>query len=113
MEKVKLVKDGHFINRPPSLEICRLLLYNDFIDKRTTMTEEEIIQLAEEFFEKLEVNDPDGRNWVEHTGTTKEIIEFADKIYRLGWGEGYDASVKSYQPVIEDLIKSCVGELQK
>ncbi|MFZ9741628.1 MAG: hypothetical protein ACO3CQ_07030 [Candidatus Nanopelagicaceae bacterium] len=54
---------------------------------------EEIIQLAEEYLEEWEA-DEDGNTWLEYTGTIKDIIDFAQKIYQMGYNEGsYDTSL--------------------
>ena len=38
---------------------------------------EEILKLAEEYLEEWEANDRDGNTWMEYSGTTKDIIDFA------------------------------------
>jgi len=54
---------------------------------------EEIIKLAEEYLEEWEA-DEDGNTWMEYSGTTKDIIDFAQKIYEMGYNEGgYDTSI--------------------
>ena len=48
------------------------------------MTNEQILELADEFLEEWEANDQNGNTWKEYSGTTKEIIEFARAIYEMG-----------------------------
>ena len=45
------------------------------------MTEEQILEVADEFLEEWEA-DEDGRTWKEYTGTTQDIIHFAQQIRR-------------------------------
>jgi len=55
--------------------------------------DEEVIKLAEEYLEEWEA-DEDGNTWTEYSGTTKDIIDFAQKIYEMGYNEGgYDTSI--------------------
>jgi hypothetical protein len=55
---------------------------------------EEILKLAEEYLEEWEADDQDGNTWMEYSGTTKDIIDFAQKIYKMGYQEGgYDTSI--------------------
>ena len=55
--------------------------------------DEEVIKLAEEYLEEWEA-DEDGNTWMEYSGTTKDIIDFAQKIYEMGYNEGgYDTSI--------------------
>jgi len=49
---------------------------------------EEILKLAEEYLEEWEANDRDGNTWMEYSGTTKDIIDFAQKIYQMGYDDG-------------------------
>jgi hypothetical protein len=43
------------------------------------MTEKQILKLADEILEEWEA-DEDGRTWKEYSGTSQEIIEFAQQI---------------------------------
>ncbi len=45
------------------------------------MTEEQILELADDFLEEWEA-DEDGRTWKEYSGTSQEIIYFAQQIRR-------------------------------
>ena len=44
------------------------------------ITNKEILELADEFFEEWEANDQDGNTWKEYSGTSQEIIYFAQQI---------------------------------
>ncbi len=53
--------------------------------------DEEIIQLAKQHLE-WEVDEND-ETWIEYFATSQHIIEFAQKIYEMGYNEGsYDMS---------------------
>jgi len=53
---------------------------------------EEIIKLANEYLEEWEA-DEDGRTWIEYSGTSQKLIEFAQKIYQMGYDDGcYETS---------------------
>lgn len=55
--------------------------------------DEEVIKLAKEYLEEWQ-SDVDGRSWMEFTGTYKDIIDFARKIYQMGYDEGsYNTSI--------------------
>jgi hypothetical protein len=59
--------------------------YNNRTNKGTPMiTDEQILELAEQFLEEWGANDQDGNTWKEYSGTTKDIIEFARAIYEMG-----------------------------
>ena len=45
------------------------------------ITPEEILELADDLLEEWEADD-DGRTWKEYSGTTKQLIEFAQQIHR-------------------------------
>jgi hypothetical protein len=44
------------------------------------MTDEEILELANDYLEEWEA-DEDGRTWIEYSGTSQKLIEFARAIY--------------------------------
>ena len=53
---------------------------------------EEIIKLANEYLEEWEA-DEDGRTWIEYSGTSQKLIEFAQKIYQMVYDDGcYETS---------------------
>ena len=45
------------------------------------MTNEEILEVADEFLEEWEA-DEDGRTWKEYSGTAQDIIHFAQQVRR-------------------------------
>ena len=51
------------------------------------MTDQQILELANEYLEEWEA-DEDGRTWKEYSGTCKDILDFAQKIYQMGYDEG-------------------------
>jgi len=51
------------------------------------MTDQQILELANEYLEEWEA-DEDGRTWKEYSGTCKEILDFAQKIYQMGYDDG-------------------------
>ena len=54
--------------------------------------DEEVLKLANEYLEEWEA-DENGLQWTEFTGTLKDIIDFAKKIYQMGYDEGcYETS---------------------
>ena len=54
--------------------------------------DEEVLKLANEYLEEWEA-DEDGRTWKEYSGTCKDILDFAQKIYQMGYDEGcYETS---------------------
>ena len=55
------------------------------------MTDNQILELAKQRLQ-WEVDDND-ETWIEYFSTSQQIIEFAQKIYELGYNEGgYDMS---------------------
>jgi len=57
--------------------------------------DEEIIQLAKQHLE-WEVDEND-ETWIEYFATSQHIIEFAKKIFEMGYNEGtYDTSIVMY-----------------
>ncbi len=70
------------------------------------ITTEQILELIKEHLIEEEVDD-DGHTWIEFSGTPQKLIEFADKIYLIGWGHGYKQCLDELNPSIEDLLKSC------
>jgi hypothetical protein len=55
------------------------------------ITDEQILELAEQFLEEWGANDQDGNTWKEYSGTTKDIIEFARAIYEMGNDNGWQS----------------------
>lgn len=55
------------------------------------ITNEQILELAEQFLEEWGANDQDGNTWKEYSGTTKDIIEFARAIYEIGNDNGWQS----------------------
>jgi hypothetical protein len=55
------------------------------------ITNEQILELAEQFLEEWGANDQDGNTWKEYSGTTKDIIEFARAIYEMGNDNGWQS----------------------
>jgi hypothetical protein len=55
------------------------------------ITDEQILELAEQFLEEWGANDQDGNTWKEYSGTTKDIIEFARAIYEIGNDNGWQS----------------------
>ena len=54
--------------------------------------DEEVLKLANEYLEEWEA-DEDGRTWKEYSGTCKDILAFAQKIYQMGYDDGcYETS---------------------
>jgi len=70
--------------------------YNSRTNKETRMiTDEQILELADDFLEEWGANDQDGNTWKEYSGTTKDIIEFARAIYEQGRFDGFDSGYDS------------------
>lgn len=61
-----------------------LLSYNDLIHKEV-MTNEEILEVAKQHLE-WEVDETE----VEYFATSQHIIEFAQKIHKMGYNKGHD-----------------------
>ena len=55
------------------------------------ITDEQILELAEQFLEEWGANDQDGNTWKEYSGTIKDIIEFARAIYEIGNDNGWQS----------------------
>ncbi len=55
------------------------------------ITDEQILELAEQFLEEWGADDQDGNTWKEYSGTTKDIIEFARAIYEIGNDNGWQS----------------------
>ena len=58
------------------------------------MTNEQILELANEYLEEWEA-DEDGRTWIEYSGTSQKLIEFAQAIYEIGSENGWESHQES------------------
>jgi len=52
------------------------------------MTDTQILELVKEHFEEWEA-DEDGYCWVEFAGKPDDFVKFAQKIYEMGYNNGY------------------------
>ena len=58
------------------------------------MTDQQILELANDYLEEWEA-DEDGRTWIEYSGTSQKLIEFARAIYEMGNENGWESHQES------------------